>query len=223
MTEQVRSSIGGVDAVFLIVEPFREAHPLELTLLDSLKSAKVPVILVINKVDALKDKTAVMKKTAEFCALYEFAAVVPISASQHDGVDILLNEAERFAVIGPHFFEDDTLTDQPERTIVGELVRESVLLGLDEEIPHGVGILVEEMKERTNGGIVDISVVIYCEKNSHKGIIIGKGGSQLKKIATQAREEIEGFLGTKVNLQCFVKVREDWRNRAGIMRTLGYK
>ena len=147
---------------------------------------------------------------------------MPISALQNDGIDILVSVLDGYAKPGPHYFADDSLTDQPERAIVAELIRERILVDLENEVPHGVAVSIESMKEREGKDIVDIDAMIYCEKDSHKGIIIGKKGAMLKKIGTEARASLERFLGCKVNLQCWVKVKEDWRNREGLLRNFGF-
>ena len=161
-------------------------------------------------------------KLAEFSEVFEFDEIIPISARTGDGVDILMEALGRYASEGPHFFPDDAFTDQPERVIAAEMIREKLLLSLDKEVPHGTAVIIESMKEREDADIIDIDAVICCEKESHKGIIIGKKGAKLKEIATAARTDMEAFFGIKVNLQCWVKVREDWRNREGIMRNFGY-
>jgi GTP-binding protein Era len=165
-----------------------------------------------------------LKKIADFGALYTFAAVVPISARTGQGIDGLLREITAFCVDGPHFFEDDLLTDQPERVLVAEIIREKLLKNLRDEVPHGTAVMIERMSERDLGdGIVDIDAVIVCERESHKGMIIGKKGMMLKEIATAARGDIEAFLQAKVNLQCWVKVREGWRDSDTQLKNFGFK
>lgn len=159
-----------------------------------------------------------LEKVQALSAEYEFEAVVPLSALTGDGVDILLAELSQLAEEGPHFFDDDDFTDQPERVIAGEIIREKILNNMREEIPHGTAVSVESMKEREDKDIIDIDAVIYCERDSHKGMLIGKQGSMLKTIGSQAREEIEAFLDAKVNLKLWVKVKEDWRNKEGLIK-----
>ncbi|MGI5967268.1 GTPase Era [Anaerotruncus rubiinfantis] len=222
MNQQVTDSVADVDVAVLVVEPMGEIHKAEQDLIASFKAQRIPAILAINKIDTVSAKEKLMSRILAFSQAYDFEAIVPISALRGDAVDELLGELAKFAAPSPFFFDADTLTDQPERVIVAEIVREKLLRSLREEIPHGTAVAVERMKEREGGGILDIEVQIYCEKDSHKGMIIGKGGEMLKKVGSQAREDIERFLGCKVNLKCWVKVREDWRNRENIIRSFGY-
>ena len=162
-----------------------------------------------------------MERIARFTAVYDFEAVVPVSALKNENIDILKDELKKLAYESVHFFPDDTLTDQPERVIAGEIIREKMLLLLDKEVPHGVAVSIEKMRERPNGDIMDVEATIYCEKDSHKGIIIGKKGEMLKRISTRARVDMENFFQCKVNLQCWVKVKEGWRNREGLIHNFG--
>ena len=222
MVQAVSDSISGVDSCLFVVDANDEKlNTAELELIKKFKTEKMTVVLAINKIDMLKDKTELMKKIAEISALYDFKAVVPVSAQSGDGIDELLDELKALSVESIHFFPDDTLTDQPERVLVAEIIREKMLRLLDKEIPHGTAVAVERMHERDDGSIMDIEATIYCERESHKGIIIGKGGQMLKKISTFARQDIENFFDIKVNLQCWVKVKEDWRNREGIIHNFG--
>lgn len=222
MVQAVSDSISGVDSCLFVVDANDEKlNTAELELIKKFKAEKMTVVLAINKIDMLKDKTELMKKIAEISALYDFKAVVPVSAQSGDGIDELLDELKALSVESIHFFPDDTLTDQPERVLVAEIIREKMLRLLDKEIPHGTAVAVERMHERDDGSIMDVEATIYCERESHKGIIIGKGGQMLKKISTFARQDIENFFGIKVNLQCWVKVKEDWRNREGIIHNFG--
>ena len=222
MVKAVRESVADVDVAILVTEPAGAIHPTELELMESFKSRRIPAILAVNKIDTLARKEMMMEKIAAFSALFSFDQVIPISALNGDGVPILLEAAEGYAQEGPHFFDDDAYTDQPERVIAAELVREKLLYSMRDEIPHGVAVMVESMKERPDKNLLDLDVIIYCEKDSHKGMIIGKGGEMLKKVASRARVDLEDFFGVKVNLQCWVKVKEDWRNREGSMRGLGF-
>ncbi len=181
----------------------------------------MPAILAINKIDTLKEKEELMKQIARYSLLYDFDAVVPVSAQDGNGMNELLDELKKQAGEGGHFFDDDTLTDQPERVIVAEIIREKILRLCDREIPHGTAVVIEKMKTRDNG-MLDIDATIFCEKETHKRIIIGKNGSMLKKISTFARQDIERFFDCKVFLQTWVKVKEDWRNRAQILQNFGY-
>ncbi len=222
MVQAVSDSISGVDSCLFVVDANDEKlNTAELELIKKFKAEKMTVVLAINKIDMLKDKTELMKKIAEISALYDFKAVVPVSAQSGDGIDELLDELKALSVESIHFFPDDTLTDQPERVLVAEIIREKMLRLLDKEIPHGTAVAVERMHERDDGSIMDVEATIYCERESHKGIIIGKGGQMLKKISTFARQDIENFFDIKVNLQCWVKVKEDWRNREGIIHNFG--
>ncbi len=221
MVKAVGESISGVDACLFVVEPEGEMKETELELIDKFRKEKMPVILAINKIDLIKDKTQLMARIAYLLSFYDFTAVVPVSAVKNDGLDALIEELEKTAFPSPHFFPDDTLTDQPERVIAGEIVREKILRLLDKEIPHGTAVSIEKMRERSDSDIVDIEAIIYCEKESHKGIIIGKGGNMLKKISTYARQDMEKFFDCKINLKCWVKVKEGWRNREGLIHNFG--
>lgn len=222
MVQAVSDSISGVDSCLFVVDANDEKlNTAELELIKKFKTGKMTVVLAINKIDMLKDKTELMKKLAELSALYDFKAIVPVSAQSGDGLDALLDELKALSVESIHFFPDDTLTDQPERVLVAEIIREKMLRLLDKEIPHGTAVAIERMRERDDGSIMDVEATIYCERESHKGIIIGKGGQMLKKISTYARQDIESFFDIKVNLQCWVKVKEDWRNREGIIHNFG--
>lgn len=221
MIRAVSESITGVDACMLVVEPSGELRPAEEELIAKFKAEKMPVILVINKIDTIQEKTQLMSRIAKMAALYDFEAVVPVSALRNNGIDELIDELTKLAFPSEHFFPDDTLTDQPERVIAGEIVREKMLRLLDKEIPHGVAVSIEKMRERADKDILDIEATIYCEKDSHKGIIIGKKGAMLKKISTYARQDMEKFFGCQVNLQCWIKVKEGWRNREGLIHNFG--
>lgn len=189
--------------------------------LKGLKKSGVPVLLAINKVDTV-EKTMLLPLIERLKGLYEFSAIVPVSAQKGANVDELVEEIKRLLPEGPQFFPDDTLTDQPERQIVAEFIREKTLRLLNKEIPHGIAVEIEKMKQRDNG-IYDIEASIYCERKSHKGIIIGKGGEKLKDIGSRARQDIERFLGEKVYLKLWVKVNEDWRNKEGFMNMIGFE
>jgi len=222
MVKSIAESIGGVDAGLLVVEAGEGVHKAEAELIERFKKAEMPAILAINKIDLLADKTKLMEQIAAFTEQYAFAAIVPVSAVKPDGVDVLTEELMKQAFPNPHFFDDDALTDQPERVIASEIIREKLLRTLDKEIPHGIAVGIERMKERDDGRVTDIDAVIYCEKESHKGIVIGKQGAMLKKVGSYAREDMEAFFGCKVNLQTWVKVKEDWRNRDNLLRSFGF-
>ncbi len=222
MVKQVNESVADVDVAVLVVEPAGEIQKAEQELMASFQAQRIPAILAINKIDTLDLREKLMPRILAFSQAHPFEAVVPISALKWDGVDAVLDELEKFAAPSPFFFDEDTLTDQPERVIVAEIVREKLLKNMYDEIPHGVAVTVERMHEREEQQLIDIEVQIYCEKESHKGMIIGKGGGMLKRVASQAREDIEHFLRCKVNLKCWVKVREDWRNRENVIRSFGF-
>nr|WP_316618449.1 GTPase Era [uncultured Ruminococcus sp.] len=221
MVRSVNESVGGVDCCMLVVEAGKEPAPADLSLIEKFKSIGMPAILAINKIDMLREKDELMKQILTYSQLYDFEAVVPVSAQDGSGMNELLDELKKQATEGGHFFDDDTLTDQPERVIAAELIREKILRLCDKEIPHGTAVLIEKMKTRDNG-ILDIDATIYCERDTHKRIIIGKNGAMLKKISTYARQDIERFFDCKVFLQTWIKVKEDWRNRAQLVQNFGY-
>ena len=220
MVNVVRESVADVDGVLLLVEPVAAVGPQEEALLERLRESGAPVILVINKIDTV-ERTRLLEVIAAYAPLYDFEAVIPVSAKTGEGLDELLDEMEKFAAEGPHFFPDDMITDQPERQICAELVREKLLQCLDKEIPHGTAVELTRFTEREDG-VVELEATIYCEKDSHKGIIIGKKGAMLKKIGELARADMEEFLGTKVYLQTWVKVKENWRDSVGLLRNFGF-
>lgn len=221
MVQAVSDSVSGVDACLFVVEPEGELRPAELELIEKFKKLKMPVILAINKVDMLPDKEVLMARILELSKTYDFEAVVPVSALRGINMDELLSEMKKLAEESVFFFPEDTLTDQPERVIAAEIIREKLLRNLDREIPHGVAVSIEKMREREDSDIMDIEAVIYCEKDSHKGIIIGKNGAMLKRISTRAREDMEKFFQCHINLRCWVKVKEGWRNREGLIHNFG--
>ena len=220
MVNVVRESVSDVDCVLLMVEPVASLGPQEEALIERIKQSGAPAILLINKIDTV-DKARLLEVMAVYSAACDFDAILPISAKTGDGLDELLDELEKYAVEGPHLFPDDMITDQPERQICAELVREKLLKCLDKEIPHGTAVEVTKFSERDNG-IIDLEVTIFRAKDSHKGIIIGKKGAMLKKIGELARLDIEAFMGTKVNLQTWVKVKENWRDSMASLRNFGF-
>lgn len=220
MVNVVRESVADVDCVLMMVEPMASIGPQEEALIERLKETGSPAILVINKIDTV-EKGRLLEVIALYSAAYDFDAVIPVSAKTGDGLNELLIEMEKYAEEGPHFFPDDMITDQPERQICAELVREKLLRCLDKEIPHGTAVEVTRFSERDDG-VVEIDVTIYCEKDSHKGIVIGKKGAMLKKIGELARTDMEAFLGAKVFLQTWVKVKENWRDSMAQLRNFGY-
>ncbi len=222
MVRSVSESMGGVDCVMLVVEADKEAGPAELGLIEKIKAMEIPSILAINKIDTLKEKDALMKQILAYSRLHDFDAVVPVSAQDGSGLNDLKDELKAKAVEGGHFFEDDTLTDQPERVLASEMIREKILRLCDKEIPHGIAVVIEKMRMREDKDILDVDAVIYCERETHKRILIGKNGSMLKKISTYSRQDMERFFDCKVFLQTWIKVREDWRNSVQLMRNFGY-
>lgn len=221
MVRSVNESVGGVDCCMLVVEADKSPVQTELDFIDKFKALGMPAILVINKIDMIKDKEILMKQILEYSKLYDFEAIVPVSASDGNGMNELLEELKNQASEGGHFFEDDTLTDQPERVIASEIIREKILRLCNAEIPHGTAVVIEKMKTRDNG-ILDIDATIFCEKESYKRILIGKNGAMLKKISTFARQDMERFFDCKVFLQVWIKVKEDWRNRAQLLQNFGF-
>ena len=220
MVNIVKESVADVDAVMLLVEPVANIGRQEQELISRIKETRVPVVLVINKIDTV-EKAQLLEVMALYSAAHEFDAIIPMSAKNGEGLDELLDQLEHYAAEGPQLFPDDMICDQPEKQICAELVREKLLLCLDKEIPHGTAIEVTKFSERDNG-IIDMDVTIFCEKSSHKGIIIGKQGAMLKKIGELARADIEAFMGTKVFLQTWVKVKENWRDSTAQLRNFGF-
>ena len=222
MVKTIVDSIGDVDLCLMVVEESGKLQEAELELIERFKKLDMPVVLAINKIDRLSDKTKLLERISQLAGLYDFAGIIPVSAQNGDGLEQLIDMLCEMAEEGPHFFDDDTLTDQPERVIAAEIIREKTLRLLSDEVPHGTAVEIEKMRERPDGSIMDIEATIYCEKESHKGIIIGKGGAMLKKIGSFARADLEKFLETKINLKLWVKVTPDWRNKAGGLKRFGY-
>ena len=220
MVKSVISAVEGVDACLLVTEAGAKISKADEELIARFRSGHIPAILAINKIDLLPDKTVLMEQIAAYSALYDFRAVVPVSAKTGSGMGELVEELKSFTEPGGHFFSEDTLTDQPEQVIASETVREKVLRFLDQEVPHGVAAVTERMIEED--GRLQIDVTIYCERQNHKGILIGKSGAMLKKIGTEARQDLERFFGCRVNLDLWVKVKEDWRQRPQVLQSLGF-
>ena len=221
MVEVVHESVADVDAILLMVEPIAHVGPQEEALIADIAATGAPAILVINKIDTV-EKESLLAVIAAYSERYSFDAVLPISARYKDGVNELLRECEKYAAPGPFLFPEDVVSDQPERQVIAEIIREKLLWNLEREIPHGTAVEITKFSERDNG-VVDVDATIYCEKASHKGIIIGKNGALLKKISTAAREDCERFMGTKVFLQTWVKVKENWRDSQHMIRNFGYE
>lgn len=224
MNKVVKDSVTGIDAVIYMADVTKKINQIDINAIESLKRSNTPVILVLNKIDLVNDKNEVAVKIAEFSQMMDFRSVIPVSVAENDGVDILMNEITELAVPAPHYFPDDSFTDQPEKVIMSEMIREKAMLLMHDEIPHGIAVTIETLDEsitKSGEDILNISAVIYCERDSHKGMVIGKGGAMLRKIGQAAREELEDFFRIRVNLQLWVKVKEDWRNREGLIRNFG--
>lgn len=221
MVSVTKTSITDVDLTVLLVEPIASIGPQEQGLIDQINNSKCPAVLAINKIDTV-EKEVLLEIIALYSQAASFSAIIPISARTGDGVDALLAECEKFAIESPFLFPEDSTTDQPERQVMAEIIREKLLWCLDREIPHGTAVEITKFSERDNG-IIDIDATIYCEKSSHKGIIIGKGGEMLKKISSMARGDCEKFMGTRVYLTTWVKVKENWRDSDFLVRNFGYR
>lgn len=221
MLNTVKESVSDIDAVLFVQDCTKKINEHEVDLLKSLNRSGMPVILILNKIDLLKDKTEIALAISEITSKADFRSVIPISVTENNGIDLVINEIIALSEESIHYFPEDMITDQPEKVLVAEIIREKLLGLLNDEVPHGIAVGIEQMSEREDKDILDISAVIYCERDSHKGIIIGKSGAMLKKASTSARIELEDFFQIKVNLKCWVKVKEDWRNREGLIRSFG--
>ena len=230
MNKAVGDGMSDVDAAVLVVEAAPKFSlenglpPAEAELIKELKRRKLPAVLVINKIDLLDKKEKLLSLIALYTGEFDFSAVVPLSAKTGDGTDILPDELNKFSKPSPHFFPDGEVTDQPEKVMVAEMIREKLLRLLDKEVPHGIAVDLEKFIERDTAEgepIIEVEATVICEKESHKGIIIGKGGSMLKKVGTLARRDIEEFFGIRASVRLWVKVKEDWRNRQGLIHTFG--
>ena len=222
MVRSVTESVAGVDMCLLVTEAGKEITQTEENLMAKFKVQNIPAVLAINKVDTIKEKSELLTQILAYSNKFDFDAVIPVSAQDGQGVNDLKNELKNHAQEGGHFFDDDTLTDQPERVLASEMIREKILRMCEKEIPHGTAVVIEKMRQRQDKDILDVEATIYCERESHKRILIGKGGSMLKKISTYARQDMENFFGCKVNLQTWLKVKEGWRNRGGLLKNFGY-
>ncbi len=221
MVNVAERTLNEVDVILWLVEPTTFIGAGERHIVEQLKKTKTPVILIINKVDTV-DKKEIIKYMDTYRKVYDFAEIIPVSALRAQNLDTVLDQIFKYLPYGPMFYDEDTITDQPQRQIVAEMIREKALRCLDEEIPHGIAVAIDQMKERKGGGMFDIDATIICERDSHKGIIIGKGGSMLKRIGSEARRDIENMLEAKVNLQLWVKVKKDWRDSDFLMKNFGY-
>ena len=215
-----KESIADVDATILVVEPIASIGPQEEGLIEKIASSRCPAILAINKIDTV-EKEALLEVIAVYSQAAKFDAIIPICAKNGDGIDALLKQCRQYAQEGPFLFPEDITTDQPERQVMAEIIREKLLWCLEKEIPHGTAVEITRFSER-DSGVIDIDATIYCERSSHKGIIIGKQGAMLKKISTMARNDCEKFMGTKVYLTTWVKVKENWRDSDFLVRNFGY-
>ena len=221
MVNVTKSSIADVDLTILVVEPIPSVGPQEQGIIEQLAASKCPGILAINKIDTV-EKDTLLSVIDIYSKAASFAAIIPVSAKTGDGVPALLNECKNYAIESPFLFPEDTTTDQPERQVMAEIIREKLLWCLDREIPHGTAVEITKFSERDNG-IIDMDATIYCEKASHKGIIIGKHGDMLKKISTMARDDCEKFMGTRIFLTTWVKHKENWRDNDFLVRNFGYR
>ncbi len=226
MVKSIGEAVSSVDAAMLVVEPTAKVREEERELIAQMKQSRMPAVLVINKTDLVKEKTDLLAAIAAYKDEYDFEAIIPISALTGDGIEELEMALKSFAVESPHFFPDDMVSDQPERVLAAEMIREQILRVMRDEVPHGVAVVTEQFKEGTTSAgepIVHIDCVIYCERDSHKGMLIGKGGARLKAISSSARREMEALFDTKVDLKTWIKVKEDWRNRQGLLTGFGYQ
>ena len=222
MVKVVTSSLSDVDCALLLVEPIAHVGAPELALIQRIREEHLPAILCINKIDTVEPAALLPVIAAYHEAWDGFDAIIPISAHSGDGLEDLMGELRKYASEGPQLFPDGEVTDQPERQVIGEILREKLLLCLDKEIPHGTAVEITKFSER-DSGVIDVDATIYCEKASHKGIIIGKQGAMLKKISTMARHDMEKFMGTKVYLETWVKVKENWRDNVNYVKSFGYQ
>jgi GTPase len=224
MVDRAEETLREVDCILFVVESINSKPTnIEMNIIDILKKLKLPIILIINKIDLIKKKEDILAIIDQYNNLLNLEEVIPVSAINKDGLNVVMERVKKILPAGPKYFPDDTLTDQPEKQIMAEIIREKMLNLLNDEIPYGIGVEIISFKEEKNGDLLAIQANIYCEKASHKGIIIGKKGSMLKQIGQIAREEMERLLDTKVYLELWVKVKVDWRNNANMLKTLGYK
>lgn len=222
MVRSINESVAGVDACLLVTEAGQEIRENERMLIEKVKKLDLPCVLAINKTDTINDKEIILEQIIKYSKEMDFDAIVPVSAETGSKLDELKDELKKFTSEGGHFFPDDTLTDQPEKVLAAEMIREKILRLTEKEIPHGTAVVIERMKMRDDKNLMDIDATIYCERDTHKGILIGKKGAMLKKISTYARQDMENFFGCKVNLKTWIKVKEDWRNKENLMRSFGF-
>ena len=222
MVRSINASVAGVDACLLVTEAGQGIRENEKMLIEKVKKLDLPCVLAINKTDTINDKEVILEQIIKYSKEMDFDAIVPVSAETGSKLDELKEELKKFTSEGGHFFPDDTLTDQPEKVLAAEMIREKILRLTEKEIPHGTAVVIERMKMRDDKNLMDIDATIYCERDTHKGILIGKKGAMLKKISTYARQDMENFFGCKVNLKTWIKVKEDWRNKENLMRSFGF-
>ncbi|MBD9121083.1 MAG: GTPase Era [Ruminococcaceae bacterium] len=222
MVRSINESVAGVDACLLVTEAGQEIRENERMLIEKVKKLDLPCVLAINKTDTINDKEVILEQIIKYSKEMDFDAIVPVSVETGSKLDELKEELKKFTSEGGHFFPDDTLTDQPEKVLAAEMIREKILRLTEKEIPHGTAVVIERMKMRDDKNLMDIDATIYCERDTHKGILIGKKGAMLKKISTYARQDMENFFGCKVNLKTWIKVKEDWRNKENLMRSFGF-
>ena len=222
MVRSINESVAGVDACLLVTEAGQEIRENERMLIEKVKKLDLPCVLAINKTDTVNDKEVILEQIIKYSKEMDFDAIVPVSAETGSKLDELKEELKKFTSEGGHFFPDDTLTDQPEKVLAAEMIREKILRLTEKEIPHGTAVVIERMKMRDDKNLMGIDATIYCERDTHKGILIGKKGAMLKKISTYARQDMENFFGCKVNLKTWIKVKEDWRNKENLMRSFGF-
>ena len=222
MVRSINESVAGVDACLLVTEAGQEIRENERMLIEKVKKLDLPCVLAINKTDTINDKEVILEQIIKYSKEMDFDAIVPVSAETGSKLDELKEELKKFTSEGGHFFPDDTLTDKPEKVLAAEMIREKILRLTEKEIPHGTAVVIERMKMRDDKNLMDIDATIYCERDTHKGILIGKKGAMLKKISTYARQDMENFFGCKVNLKTWIKVKEDWRNKENLMRSFGF-
>ena len=221
MVKSAETSLNDVDIVLYLIEPYEKIKDSDKAILERLKKVETPVFLVINKIDTI-DKPELLKVIENYSKEYNFAEIIPLSALKGKNQETLLENIEKYLPEGPKYFPEDMITDQPEKQIVSEIIREKALYLLQDEIPHGIAVEITSMKHRKDKDIMDIEATIYCERDSHKGIIIGKQGSMLKKIGSNARRDIQRFLSSQINLQIWIKVKKDWRDSDFLLRNFGY-
>ncbi len=222
MAKEIDEACFGIDLFIHVIEAGKKFSDADKNIMEKIKSRNLPAVLVINKIDLVNNKEELMPQISEYCNLFNYECVVPVSCKKSDGRDIFLNEIKKLAKPSVFFYPSDEITDKSERFLVSEIIREKMLRCLDEEVPHGTAVYVESMKKRENSDLIDIFATIYCDRDSHKSIIIGKNGDMIKKIGIDSRTDIQNMLGNKVNLKIWVKVKEGWKDKLNMLKSLGY-